>query len=51
MWRIFKLRVCLIGWWYHRVWVGNCLYKQEWIELYEDMPNPKEAYEEGWCRE
>lgn len=51
MWRLFRLRVCLIGWWWHRWWVSGCLDADEWRELYEDEPCAEDAYIEGWCRE
>ena len=49
--RIWIFRVCLWGWWWHRRWVWNDLYMDEWRVFYEDGMTPKDQYIEAWCRE
>ena len=52
-WRLFRLRVCLIGWWWHSWWCSNTLTNDEWRELYEDEGDAgaEYCYVEGWCRD
>ena len=48
----FRLRVCLIGWRWHRVWVWSCMDWSAWTGYWDDYDSDaEEAYIDGWCRE
>lgn len=48
---LWRLRVCLVGWRWHGIWVWDHLPDSDWREYFLDELSPEEQYIEGWCRE
>lgn len=49
--RIWQLRVCLVGLRWHHRWCWNDIETDYWRECYEDRQSPEDQYIEGWCRD
>ncbi len=46
----WRLRVCLLCWWYLRHWPWGDISDAEWREGFDAGESPRENFLEGWCR-